>query len=148
MSNYDNFKISKKEFLDALTVSSRAISSTTPLPSLSGIKISATEDSLILVSSDSNISIKTSINNNDTSTLIITEPGEIVLDARYLLEMVRKIDSEFINVEIIDGTFVRIYSGKSEYKINGITLFISKGIGCVRLPMRLKAVPEVNIIEI
>lgn len=35
-----------------------------------------------------------------------------------------------------------------EYKINGITLFISKGIGCVRLPMRLKAVPEVNIIEI
>lgn len=35
-----------------------------------------------------------------------------------------------------------------EYKINGIKLFISKGIGCVRLPMRLKAVPEVNIIEI
>ena len=34
------------------------------------------------------------------------------------------------------------------YRINGITLFISKGIGCVRLPMRLKAVPEVNIIEI
>lgn len=34
------------------------------------------------------------------------------------------------------------------YRINGITLFISKGIGCVGLPMRLKAVPEVNIIEI
>lgn len=34
------------------------------------------------------------------------------------------------------------------YRINGITLFISKGIGCVRLPMRLKATPEVNIIEI
>lgn len=35
-----------------------------------------------------------------------------------------------------------------EYKINGITLFISKGIGCVRLPMRLGARPEINIIEI
>ena len=34
------------------------------------------------------------------------------------------------------------------YKINGITLFISKGIGCVRLPMRLGAKPEINIIEI
>lgn len=34
------------------------------------------------------------------------------------------------------------------YRINGITLFISKGLGCVRLPMRLKAVPEINIIEI
>ena len=115
-----NFKISKKEFLDVLSLCSRAISTTTPLPSLLGVKISATLNSLTLISSDSNISIKTSINNNDTSTLIINEPGEIVLDARYLLEMVRKIDSEFINVEIIDGTFVRIYSGKSEYKINGM----------------------------
>jgi len=34
------------------------------------------------------------------------------------------------------------------YKINGITLFISKGIGCVKLPMRLGARPEINIIEI
>ena len=54
-----NFKISKKEFLDALSLSSRAISSTTPLPSLSGIKFTATENSLTLVSSDSNISIRT-----------------------------------------------------------------------------------------
>ncbi len=115
-----NFKIAKKEFLDVLSLCSRAISTTTPLPSLLGVKITATPNSLTLISSDSNISIKTSINNNDTSTLIISEPGEIVLDARYLLEMVRKIDSEFINVEIIDGTFVRIYSGKSEYKINGM----------------------------
>ena len=104
-----NFKISKKEFLDALTVSSRAISSTTPLPSLSGIKISATEDSLILVSSDSNISIKTTINSNDYNTLVIKEPGEIVIDAKYIVEIVRKIDSEFINFEIIDGTLVKVY---------------------------------------
>ena len=46
-----NFKIAKKEFLDALTLSSKAISSTTPLPALSGIKITVTENSLILVSS-------------------------------------------------------------------------------------------------
>ena len=88
-----NFKISKKEFLDALSLSSRAISSTTPLPSLSGIKFTATENSLTLVSSDSNISIRTSINNNDKNALIINEPGEIVLEARYILEIARKIDT-------------------------------------------------------
>ena len=49
-----NFKVSKKEFLDALNLSARAISSTTPLPSLCGIKILVTENSLILISSDSN----------------------------------------------------------------------------------------------
>lgn len=116
-----NFKISKKEFLDALSLSSRAISNTTPLPSLSGIKILVTENSLILISSDSNISIKTCINNNDSSALVIKKQGEIVIDAKYLLEIVRKIDSEFINVEIIDGTLVKIFGGNSEFKINGMS---------------------------
>ena len=114
------FKISKREFLDALSVSSRAISSTTPLPSLSGIRIAATEDSLILVSSDSNISIRIVIRSDDYNTLIIKEAGEIVIEARYILEIVRKIDSEFITFEIIDGTLVRISGGNSEFKINAM----------------------------
>lgn len=117
------FKIAKKEFLDSLSLASRAISSTTPLPSLCGIKIEVSEESLILISSDSNISIKTAINNNDTNTLTIEDSGEIVIDAKYLLEIVRKIDSEFINVEIIDGTLVKIYGGNSEFKINGMKAF-------------------------
>jgi len=117
------FKIAKKEFLDALNLSSKAISSTTPLPVLGGIKIVVTNESLILISSDSNISIKTAINNNDTSTLVIEESGEVVIDAKYLLEIVRKIDSNFINVEIIDGTLVKIFGGSSEFKINGMKAF-------------------------
>ena len=115
-----NFKISKKEFLDKLTLVARAISSTTPLPVLSGIKIEVTENSLILISSDSNISIKTCINNNDTNTLVISDLGDVVIDAKYLLEIVRKIDADFINIEILDGTLVKIYGGNSEFKINGI----------------------------
>ena len=115
-----NFKISKKEFLDALTLSSRAISTTTPLPALAGIKITVTNNSLVLVSSDSNISIRTAINNNDKNALIINEPGEVVLEARYILEIVRKIDSDFINVETIDGTLIKIHGGNSEFKVNGM----------------------------
>lgn len=34
------------------------------------------------------------------------------------------------------------------HEVNGIKLFISKGIGCVFLPFRIFARPEVNIIEI
>lgn len=114
------FKISKKEFLDILNLASRAISNTTPLPSLSGIKITLTNNSLIVISSDSNISIKSAINNNDTSVLIIEEPGEIVIDSKYLLEIIRKIGSDFVQFEIIDGSLVKISGGNSEFKINGI----------------------------
>lgn len=115
-----NFKISKKEFLGALNLSNRAISSTTPLPSLSGIKINVTSSSLILISSDSNISIRTSIEQSEENTLSILEEGEIVIDAKYILEIVRKIDSDFIFVETIDGTLTKISGGNSEFKINGI----------------------------
>ena len=115
-----NFTIAKKEFLDALSLCSRAISSTTPLRSLSGIKLSLTDNSLTLIASDSNISIKTSINNNDSSTLVIKETGEIVLEAKYLLEIVRKIDGNDVGVETIDGTLVKIFGGNSEFKINGM----------------------------
>ena len=124
-----NFKISKKEFLDALSLSSRAISSTTPLPALSGIKISASENSLVLISSDSNISIRTTINNNDQNALVISEPGENVIEAKYILEIVRKIDSDFINVETIDGTLLKIYGGNSEFKVNGMDVSDYPNIG-------------------
>ena len=115
-----NFKIAKKEFLDALSLSSRAISSNTPLPSLNGIKLIADDDSLTLISSDSNISIKKVIKTDDENTLVINETGEIVVEARYILEIVRKIDSDFITFEIIDGTLVQISGGNSQFKMNGM----------------------------
>ena len=113
-----NFKINKKEFLEALNISSRAISSTTPLPSLTGIKFIAENDEIVLISSDSNISIKISINNNNGNVVDILEEGEIVIEAKYILEIVRKIDAKEIGIEIIDGTLIKIYGGNSEFKIN------------------------------
>ena len=38
------FKVSKKEFYNALSVASRAISTFSPLPAFSGIKIDAKEE--------------------------------------------------------------------------------------------------------
>ena len=118
-----NFKISKREFSDALSLSVRAISNTTPLPVLTGIKLIVNSDSIVLISSDSNISIKVELNNKEKEILFIDAGGEIVLDARYILEIVRKIDSEFINIETIDGNLIKIFGGNSEFKLNGINSF-------------------------
>ena len=51
------FKINKREFLDSLTTAVKAISNTTPLPILNGIKLIAENNTLTLISSDTNISI-------------------------------------------------------------------------------------------
>ena len=58
-----NFKINKKAFLDALIVSNKALSPTIPLPILSGFYLNVKKESIILVSSDSNISIQIELNN-------------------------------------------------------------------------------------
>ena len=118
------FSVSKKELLNALNLSVRAISANTPLPALSGIKFIVGLDELTLISSDSNISIKTVINaNDDTNTLSISEDGDVIIDAKNLLDMVRRIDNDKIYFETIDGTLIKIYGDKSEYKINGMRAF-------------------------
>lgn len=119
-----NFQIAKTELLNALTLCSRAVSSTTPLPILSGIYFSLSDYGLTLISSDSNISIKTVIEKNDEkNTLNIHETGEVVLEARYILEIIRKIESEYITIETIDGNLIKVSGGKSEYKINGMNAY-------------------------
>lgn len=115
------FKISKKEFYNALSVVSRAISSFSPLPAFSGIKIEANEMGLILTGSDSDVSIQTSLFlNNEAYTLEITDPGAIVIEAKYILEIVRKIDAELIEVEMIDGSLTKISGNTAQFNINGM----------------------------
>lgn len=118
------FKINKREFLDSLTTAVKAISNTTPLPILNGIKLIAENNTLTLISSDTNISIKTVIiNSEDKEIISISEEGENVIESRYLLDIVRKIDSDTINVEIFDNSLAKIYGGKSEVKINAMNSY-------------------------
>lgn len=112
-------KISKKEILDAMTLVNKAINNVTPLPVLSCIKIIAKNDELKLLASDSNISIQTLIK-SENDILTIEKEGEIVADAKYLLEIVRKVDSEFVEIEVLDGNYIKISGLTSECKINGI----------------------------
>lgn len=113
------FKILRTELLNALNKVSRAVSSKSPLPVLTGIKFNLTDNELILTGSDSDITIETRIEKNEKK-LEIKEPGSIVLNGHYISEIVRKIESEFITIEIIDGTLTRIKGERSEFNLNGI----------------------------
>lgn len=114
------FKVNKKEFFNALTVAARAISSFSPLPAFSGVKIEAKTDCLVLTGSDSDVSIQTTLKKDDNCLLEIHEMGSIVIEAKYILEIVRKIDAEEIEFEMIDGSLTRISGNTAEFKINGM----------------------------
>lgn len=114
------FKISKKTFYNALSTASRAISNYSPLPAFSGIKIEVEADMLKLTGSDSDISILTCIKPDDENQLEIMDMGSIVIEAKYILEIVRKMDSSIIELEVMDGCQTKITAGSSEVKINGM----------------------------
>ncbi len=115
------FKVSKRQFFNALSVASRAISTYSPLPAFSGIKIEASNDTLVLTGSDSDISIQTKLTTEEEYLLNIKDNGAIVIEAKYILDIVRKIDSDEIEVETIDGTLTKISGYSAEFKINGMS---------------------------
>lgn len=116
-----NFSISKRVFYNALQIVAKSVSSNSPIPALSGIKIEVNADSIILVGSDADISIMKTLKATDEDIrLIVKETGSIVIESKYILEIVRKIDADDIELQILDGCLTKISGGSSKFEINGI----------------------------
>ena len=115
-----NFTVSKNELSTVLQYVSHAISPNSPQPSLRGIKIEAVDDSLLITGSDADISIFYTMKKDDKNNLNIMEEGSILVESRYLNEIVKKIDSDEIHVEIIDGALTRFSGNSAQFKINGM----------------------------
>lgn len=113
------FSIKKQALYRVLSSVGRASSTFSPLPILSGIKFELKNDALTLIASDSNISIKETIFASKDNELTILEEGSVVLESRYILESVRKLDSDIVHLEIVDGALTRISGNNAEYMING-----------------------------
>lgn len=115
-----NFTINKRYFYEKLSIVSRAISVFSPLPAFSGVKIEVSPSEIILTGSDSDISIRSSIKPNEENQLKINDTGNIVIEAKYILEIVRKIEGEDIEIEVIDDTLTQISGTNAQFKINGM----------------------------
>ena len=110
--------IKKELLLDNLNKVSKALSTKNLIPALSGIKFDFKEDGLTLTASDNDITIQTFI--PKTEDMTIDEEGSIILQGRYILDIVRKIPEKMINIEVFDETKITISTDNSEYNLNGI----------------------------
>ena len=112
------FKIKRVLLLEALNNASKAISTKNIIPILSGIKFELHRDKLVITTSDNDISIRTSIDKSDD--LIIESTGNIVIKGKYIIDIIRKLSSEFVNIETVDEHKIMIYTDNSEFNLNGI----------------------------
>ena len=114
------FTIKKDLLLDSLNKVSKAISTKNLIPVLAGIKFELTKKKLTLTASDNDITIQTSID-ADSKDFTIDKEGSIIIQGKYVLDIVRKLPDEFINFEVIDDLKILIYTENSEFNLNGIS---------------------------
>lgn len=114
-----HFIMKKRELANALASVSHAISNFSPLPALSGIKIDVEMNGLVFTASNADISIQTTVIPNEENQLEIRQMGSIIIEAKYIVEIIRKLDQDIVNVESIDDVQVIITCGSSQIKING-----------------------------
>ncbi len=115
------FEIMRDHLLAGLNEVMKAVSSKTTVPILTGIKIDATNEGVSLTGSDQDITIQTFIpaEENGEQIMSITTTGSIVLQARMFNEIIRKLPTNDVEIEVTNGFATYIRSGKSEFHLIG-----------------------------
>jgi DNA polymerase-3 subunit beta len=104
----------KKSFCQAVSVTSRAVSARTSLPVLEGLLLSASDGGLDISGYDLEIGIRTSVEAK------VEQKGSIVVPARVLMEIARRVPGETIEMSVDDRCLVELVSDDAEYQILGI----------------------------
>ena len=115
------FTIKKELLLEALSKVSKAISTKNLIPVLAGVKFELKKKKLTLTASDNDITIQTIIDSSNEEEFKIENEGSIIIQGKYILDIVRKLPDQFINIEVIDELKILIYTENSEFNLNGIS---------------------------
>ena len=110
------FSIRKEVLLHSLSQVSKALSSKNLIPVLSGIKFNLTSEGLFLSASDNDISIETFVDKSKLEE--VTETGSTVIQGKYILEIIRKLEGRIVSIELLDNIKVLISCGNSEFNLN------------------------------
>jgi DNA polymerase III subunit beta len=114
------FSIYQPALLHMIQVVSKAVAVRTTKQVLTGILIEAGEASLTVTAYDLELGIQDTIRSNETNRLDITTPGSIVLPARYLSEVVRKLPSDTVSISVSNNYMTSIQCGQVEFHLHGI----------------------------
>lgn len=114
--------ILKDHLIESIGHVSKAISSRTTIPILTGIKIDATLSGVTLTASDTDISIQsfTASENSTIKIIELIQAGSVVLPAKFFVEIIRKLPAQLIEIEVRANFQTIIRSGSSEIQIMGL----------------------------
>lgn len=107
------FICNTRELSNACNNVIRAVSTKVTIPTIEGILIECGSNTLSLTGYDFEFGINTIMN------VDVIEPGAIVINAKVLCDIIRKLNNDEVTIET-NGTSVSIISGAAQYNITGI----------------------------
>lgn len=114
--------IEREALIKGLGSISKAISSKVPMPILSNVKMTLNEKGLELLGSDNDLVIRTTVPYmiGDKEIIRNSKPGSALVSFKYLSDIVRHMEGEYISIEVIDEIVLRLDDGKSNFRLNSI----------------------------
>ena len=137
------FTIKKEILMEAINKVSKAISSRNVIPVLAGIKFELTSKKLVLTASDNDITIQTHIDCDNEEIIKVKEEGSIIIQGKYISDIVRKLPDPYINIEVVDELKILIYTENSEFNLNGISESEYPNIDLVESKSHIELLPSV-----
>lgn len=104
----------KAPFVEAVSNVSRAVCTKSPIPALEGILICGEDGKATITGYDLELGIITEIEAK------VEQPGKIILSAKLLLDIIRRVPSETIFISVDEKNMALIKGGASEFTILGI----------------------------
>ena len=123
-----NIKINRQILTNKLATVTKALPIKTTLPILNGIKFITTEEGISITGSDADITIHTTIpltlptENENIELIEITKPGGIVVPGKYFFEIIKKLETDTIEINTFDETDILIRGNKGEYTLKGLSV--------------------------
>lgn len=109
--------ISRERLLTEINKISRIISHKSPIVALTGLLFEVKPDKLILTGTDGILSMRVEIKKNE-SNLQIEEMGKVLIKVRFVSEVMRKIESDIVRIEVVEGNIIRINAHNFDTQLN------------------------------
>lgn len=113
--------IQRTPFVKSLNHAMKAVSNRTTIPILTGIKLTATTDAVVLTGSDANVSIESRIPlEEDGENGVVEQPGSIVLQGTFFADLVKKLPEDTLEISVDERFTATIHSGSTRFHLNGL----------------------------
>lgn len=105
----------KQSLYEALTNVSKAAADKSTIPALEGVRLRLSDSTLVLTGYDLEIGINTSI------PVISSDSGEIIINSRLFSDIVKRMPTDEIEIDIADNLSVTIVGGATECGITALS---------------------------